>query len=66
MVNGKSRAAQQYMNPPKIDFLIAGATLTEGDKRLLALLSTALGIRHPAIKDLMNLVLRAQPKKEQQ
>jgi hypothetical protein len=43
-------------------FEIAGVAVTDGDKRLLALLTNALGNDHPAFDDLMALVLTARSK----
>jgi hypothetical protein len=39
---------------------VAGLTLTDGDKRLVALIMTALGPNHPAMDDLVALLMAAR------
>jgi hypothetical protein len=40
---------------------IMGANVTDGDKRLMAMLVGALGSDHPAVDDLVALIFRARP-----
>jgi hypothetical protein len=42
-------------------FTFAGVDLTDGDKRLAALMVRALGTDHPAMDDFVSLVFRARP-----
>ena len=53
--------AQPEYGSTDFGWTIVGVDMTDGDKRLMALLVSALGSDHPAVSDLVALLFRACP-----